>query len=211
MERHSMRVLLATDGSEDAALAARAATEISGGIDAELHIVHVQPQFPRYAFPGVTLELYSYVLDRTDQETRDLLDEQVRHIEESGGRVAETHTKRGPAVDEILDLAQELGVGLITLGSRGFGPLKNLVLGSVSEGVVHHAPCPVIALRGGPGTWPPEEIVVGDDGSEVAKDAGELGARIAGLFDAKGLLVRVYPQLPEMDLEGREGAGSERS
>jgi nucleotide-binding universal stress UspA family protein len=203
MERHSMRVLLATDGSEDAALAARAATEISGGIDAELHVVHVLPQFPRYAFPGVTPELYSYVLDRTDQETRDLLDEQVRHIEDSGGRVVETHTKRGPAVDEILDLAQELGVGLITLGSRGLGPLKNLVLGSVSEGVVHHAPCPVLVLRGGPGTWPPEEIVVGDDGSEEAKDAGELGSRIAGLFDAKGLLVRVYPQLPEMDLEGR--------
>jgi hypothetical protein len=86
MERHSMIVLLATDGSEDAALAARAATEISGGIDAELHVVHVQPQFPRYAFPGVTPELYSYVLGRTDQETRDLLDEQVRHIEESGAR-----------------------------------------------------------------------------------------------------------------------------
>src|ERR687892_528451 len=86
-----MRVLLATDGSEDAALAARAVTEISGGIDAELH------------------------------------------IEESGGRVAETHTKRGPTVDEILDLAQELRVGLITLGSRGLGPLKNLVLGSGSR------------------------------------------------------------------------------
>src|ERR687890_641930 len=106
-----MRVLLATDGSEDAPLAARAVTEISGGIDAELHVVHVQPQFPRYAFPGVTPELYSYVLGRTDQETRDLLDEQVRHIEESGGTVTRTHTKGDPTVDVILELGQEVMVG----------------------------------------------------------------------------------------------------
>lgn len=84
-----MRVRLATDGSEDAAIAARAATVISGGIDAELHVVHVLPQLPRYAFPGVTPEIYSYVLDRADQEARDLLDEQVGHIEEDGGRVAQ--------------------------------------------------------------------------------------------------------------------------
>jgi nucleotide-binding universal stress UspA family protein len=35
------------------------------------------------------------------------------------------------------------------MGSRGMGPVKRLVLGSVSEGIVHHARCPVLVLRGG--------------------------------------------------------------
>ena len=76
------RILLATDGSEDAVLAARAA-EISEGAGSELHLVHVLPQFPRHAYPGITPQLYSYVLDEMYQEARELLDEQMRCIQDS--------------------------------------------------------------------------------------------------------------------------------
>jgi nucleotide-binding universal stress UspA family protein len=107
-------------------------------------------------------------------------------------------------VDEILDLAGELEAGLIVMGSRGMGPVKRLVLGSVSEGVVHHARCPVLLVRGGEEAWPPARIVVGEDGSNSSRSAGELAAVIARFSEAKGLLVRVYPTLPERDLEGRE-------
>lgn len=199
------RVLMATDGSEDAALAARAATEISKGTGSELHVVHVLPLFPRYTYPGITPQVYSYMLDKTYQEARELLDEQVKSIEDSGGRVAEDHIKRGQAVvDEILDLAEELGASLIALGSRGLGPLKRLVLGSVAEGVVYHASCPVLVARGGSDAWPPRRVVIGDDGSEMAKGAGEMAASIGRLSQAQGLLVRVFPQLPEIDVERRE-------
>ena len=199
------RILLATDGSEDAALAAQVAGEISEGTGSELHLVHVLPQFPRHAHPGITPQVYSYVLDEMYREARELLDEQVRRIQNSGGRVAETHLKRGAAVaDEILDLAEELGVGLIALGSRGLGPLKRLVLGSVAEGVVHHAPCPVLVLRGGPEAWPPRRVVIGDDGSEPAKVAGEVAASIGKLFGAQEMLVRIFLRLPKVDVEERE-------
>lgn len=205
MEGLPTKILLATDGSEDAALAARAAKEISEGTGSELHVVHVLPQFPRYAYPGITPQIYSYVLDNMYRQARELLDEQVRRIQDSGGRVAKTHIKRGPTVtDEILDLADELGVGLIALGSRGLGPLKRLVLGSVAEGVVHHAPCPVLVLRGGQDAWPPRKVVIGDDGSEMAKVAGEMAASIGKLFGTQGLLVRVFPRLPEIEVAERE-------
>ena len=203
MERFPMKVLLATDGSEDAALAARAVIDISKETGSELHVVHVLPRFPRYAYPGVTPEIYSYVLDKTYAEARRLLDEQAKHIEDGGGRVTETYMRRGPVVDEILDLADEIGAGLIAIGSRGLGQVKRLFLGSVSEGVAYHAPCPALVARGGPGAWPPERIIVGDDGSETAEGAGELAASIGKLFGARGLLVRVYPRLPEVDVEGR--------
>ncbi|WAA09600.1 universal stress protein [Fervidibacillus albus] len=44
---------------------------------------------------------------------------------------------------EIIKLANELNAYLIVMGSRGLGPLKGTVLGSVSYGVLHDAPCPV--------------------------------------------------------------------
>lgn len=170
------KILLATDGSKDADLAAQAATDISKGTGSEVHLIHVLGQFPRQAFPGVTPEIYSYILDKTYEQARHLLDEQAKHIEEGGGRVAGTYVRRGQAVEQILDLAEELGAGLMVMGSRGLNPLKRLVLGSVSEGVVRHASCPVLVVRGGAGSWPPRRIIIGDDGSEMAKEAGEVAA-----------------------------------
>lgn len=204
MEGFPAKILLATDGSEDAALAARAAADLSERAGSELHIVHVLPRFPRYAYPGVTPQIYSRVLDEDLREARDLLEEQVKGIQARGARVAESHTRRGPTVDEILDLADELGADLIVVGSRGLGPVRGLVLGSVSGGIVHGATSPVLVLRGGENAWPPNRIVVGDDGSEEAKGAGVLAARIAKLLDTGVLLVRAYPRLPETDAEGRE-------
>ena len=65
------------------------------------------------------------------------------------------------------------------IGSRGLGAVKRLVLGSVSEGVVHTAATPVLVVRGGEQAWPPQRILVGDDGSEEARRAAEAAAAIA--------------------------------
>jgi nucleotide-binding universal stress UspA family protein len=89
------------------------------------------------------------------------------------------------------------------VGSKGHGPDQRLRRGSVSEGVVHHATRPVLVVRGGQDSWPPERVVIGDDGSEVAKKAGEVAASIGDLFGAREVFVRAYPQLRETDLVGR--------
>src|SRR5215213_9475114 len=144
MEAFPAKILLATDGSEDAALAVRAAANLSERACSDLHLVHVLPRFPRYAYPGVTPQVYSRVLDEELRGARDLLEEQVKGIGARGARVAESHTRRGPAADEILDLAEELGADLIVVGSRGLGPVRGLLLGSVSGGIVHGATSPVL-------------------------------------------------------------------
>jgi nucleotide-binding universal stress UspA family protein len=48
---------------------------------------------------------------------------------------------------QIVGLAEELGAGIIVLGSRGLGPLRSALMGSVSTSVVHHAHCPVMVVR----------------------------------------------------------------
>jgi hypothetical protein len=53
----------------------------------------------------------------------------------------------------------------------------NIVLDSVSEGVIHHARVPVLVLRGGEAAGPPERVVMGEDGYDAARAAGELALR----------------------------------
>ena len=195
MSIFSGKMLLATDGSDDAALAARAAVDIARKTGPELHVVHAWHSVPSTRFE-------SYIHAQLKQEAREVLAEQVERIKGDGANVAEAHLREGPAVDEILDLAKEVGADLIVIGSRGLGPVKRVVLGSVSEGVVHHATRPVLVLRGG--EWPPERVVIGDDGSEAAEEAGELAAGIGRLVGARVILVRAYRKLPQMDVEGRE-------
>src|SRR5215212_711771 len=190
------RILLATDGSEDATLATRAAVEISKGSGSELHVVHAWRAFPSAHFEA-------FLRAQFEQEAQEVLDDQVEWIEDAGGTVAGARLCEGAPVDEILDLAEELAAGLVLVGSRGRGSIGRLLMGSVSEGVVHGASCPVLVMRGGEQAWPPRGVVIGDDGSEEAKEAGELAARIGKPFDARALLVRVHPRLPEMDVEER--------
>lgn len=184
------RILVATDGSEDAALAIRAAVDLANGTEAELHVVHAW----RRVLPAAT---YSSAVDDNsrvyEQHAVELLDEQVKLVEEKGGMVAAAHLRKGRPADTIAGLAEELDVDLLVLGSRGLGAVERLVTGSVSEGVAHLATCPKLVMRGGEGAWPPSRIIVGDDSSEEAERAGGLAVNIGRLFGTRALLVRVYP------------------
>jgi nucleotide-binding universal stress UspA family protein len=191
------RILLATDGSEDAVLAARAAMDLSNRVGSELYVVHAWHSVPSAHFGD-------FLRTQFEQEAREVLDDQVERIERAGGKVAGAYLREGTPVDEILDLTEELDPDLLMTGSRGRGSVQRLLMGSVSEGIVHGTTSPVLVMRGGERAWPPERIVAGDDGSEEAKRAGDLAASIGRLYDAKGHLVRTYPQLPEMDTEGRK-------
>jgi len=64
------------------------------------------------------------------------------------GCQAETTVVRGHPKDLICQLAQDRGVDLIVMGSRGLGTLRQLLLGSVSNYVLQHAPCPVLITKG---------------------------------------------------------------
>ena len=189
------RILLATDGSSDADLAARAATDLARKTGAELHVAHAwHHNVQGFGYPAIVWTDYSYLYER---EARKMLASQVDAIEAAGVTVAEPHLLQGRTIDVLLDLCEELQPGLLVMGSRGLGPVGRLVVGSVSEGVVRHAHVPVLVVRGGEEAWPPLRVISGDDGSEGAGQAAKLASGIAGLYGVGNLLVRAHRNPPE--------------
>ena len=145
------KILLATDGSKEAQLAATAAADLARRTGSELHLVYVGHTPPLYyESPGawaLDQDLRGEMAERVEKGARTKLDEQVQRVREAGGEVAGVHTKLGRPDAGIVGLAEELGAGLIVLGSRGLGPLRSALMGSVSQSVVQHAHCPVLVVR----------------------------------------------------------------
>lgn len=177
-------VLVATDGSADARLAAVAGAEICRAVEGRLHLVHVLPSIYAPLIEG--FEFF-------EAEGRRILEEESQRAAEAGVKEVETHLLTGSPFAEIVSLSQALGRALIVVGSRGLGPLERITLGSVSEGVVHHSRYPVLVVRGGTEYWPPARVVMADDGSDTAREASRVGAGLANIFGASGTLVRAYP------------------
>ena len=151
------KVLLATDGSEEASLATETAVEISHRTESELHVIHVYgvapiyPLYPEATNPGgAELEdpaLVEELESLSEQRAREVLDAAVDKVRSAGGTVAQAHLKEGGVPHEIVALAEDLGVGLIVMGSSGLGRIRRALMGSVSDAVVRHAHCPVLVVR----------------------------------------------------------------
>ena len=141
------RILLATDGSEEAELAALMAVDLADATHSELHVVHVGvvPIFLK-SYPG-TLGYERRLYEQIEEVSRELLRKQSRRVKAAGGAVAGTHLRMGEVDLEIVALSEELGADLIVMGSRGLGGVRRALMGSVSETVVRHADCPVLVVR----------------------------------------------------------------
>jgi nucleotide-binding universal stress UspA family protein len=137
-------IILATDGSEEAQLAATTAADLANSTGSELHVVHVG-ETPLTYHPE--RHAYPVEYEEHENEARRLLEAQVERIKEAGATVAQAHLRMGRADEEIVDVAQSMGAGMIVMGSRGQGRLRRALVGSVSESVVRHAHCPVTIVR----------------------------------------------------------------
>ena len=141
------KMLLATDGSEEAELATRAAIELAEGTGSELHVVYVEP-LPDFmkngdGTPGYDRGLYEVIEERARETLRKL----TWRVKVAGGTVAEAYLRMGRVAEEIAGLADELDAGLVVVGSRGLGRIRRTFAGSVSESVCRHANCPVMVVR----------------------------------------------------------------
>jgi nucleotide-binding universal stress UspA family protein len=138
------KILLATDGSEGARLAATTAADVAERTGSELHVAYIGEVRSVY-HP----ERHGYLAryEELREEAQRLLEGQVEQLKAAGGMVAGSHLGMGRPDEEIVVLGQEIGAGLIVMGSRGMGGIRRALMGSVSDSVVRHAHCPVLVVR----------------------------------------------------------------
>src|SRR4028119_2338351 len=179
MNRFPTRILLATDGSTDAAQATTAAVDIAKRSGSELHLIHVWHDVR-------THRAHAYVKRELQRQGRQILDQEVQRIGEMGGTVTRAHLRKGHTFEEVIKLGDELDAGLLLVGSQGYRGLRRMLMGSQFEDIVHHADRPVLVVRGGDNVWPPARIVAGDDFSEEAGKAAGLAANLGGVPGGSG-------------------------
>ena len=151
------RILLASDGSETAAHAMEVAVELSKKTDSELHVLYVGEYSPALLYPQaadtswVVQEDLAPIQEEQGQQfeqvARQTLDAEVQQVRAAGGTVAQAHLRLGTPAAEIVELAEDLKVGLVVVGSRGLGGIRRALMGSVSDSVVRHAHCLVLVVR----------------------------------------------------------------
>ena len=188
------KILVATDGSEEAGMAATTAINLAKHTNSELHILTVGSGYPSYdvRIPEVVEELR--------RQAQTILDEQVKNIEQAGGEVAQAHLRLAEhhpgfehhPSDDVVRVAEEIGAGLIVVGSRGLGGMRRALMGSVSDSVVRHAHCPVMVVRGEPLSFR-TRILVATDGSREAELAATSATDLANSTGSELHIVSVFP------------------
>ena len=139
------RVGVGTDGSRESLSAVAAATDLSRALGAHLEVISVAPT-ESYTAPALTGGPGYHTL-REDIERRQ--SENLQSAVESlpAGTKAEAVALSGSAARALIGRSERLD--LLILGSRGYGPLRSVIVGGVSGQVVRGARCPVIVIPRG--------------------------------------------------------------
>jgi nucleotide-binding universal stress UspA family protein len=136
------RILIATDGSDGAAHGLRAGYALAEEVGAEVVVLYVR----RTASTLLGEPYYQDIVTEEARHARAVLTDARLHAERYQIDVEYTVVDGDP-VDEIIDVARSREADLIVLGSRGLGGISSLVLGSVSNAVLHQADRPVLVAK----------------------------------------------------------------
>lgn len=136
------KILIANDGSEGAARALAAATELARRLEAELHMVSVEelPRFPTSVDEVVEEKneanhLFRRVIDRARAQAKA---QQVK---------LEAHVIAGHAVTSIVEFVERERCDLLVIGYMGHSALYNRIIGSTTDRLVELAPCQVLVVK----------------------------------------------------------------
>ena len=135
-------ILLGLDGSEHSLKALEYTKELAEVFSSKLVIVHAY----RRTSNMHDSEGYDRLVSQRKNAGRKILKKAKDYLKNTTIEVEEDLLE-GPAAEAILSVAETRKVNLIVLGTRGMGTFQELLLGSVSNNVTHHATCPVLVVR----------------------------------------------------------------
>jgi nucleotide-binding universal stress UspA family protein len=133
-------IVWASDGSEHSDRALDYARGLAEAKSARLVAVHVKEVIVGRAG--------GYPLQVDEEEVEQKIKGQAKDLKDAGINASyeQRGTTAGGAAHAIADAAKEAGAELVVVGTRGQGPISGLLLGSVTQRLLHIAPCPVLAV-----------------------------------------------------------------
>jgi len=138
------RVLVAVDGSEAAVRAARMGADVAARFGARVTLVYV---VPRLLLPP---DVYGLTVEEVEREQSSHGQEVLRSaLAALSGAGVELDSKvlSGPPAETLAEAAAAPDVDLVVVGSRGQGAVKRMLLGSVSDRLVHICPRPILVVH----------------------------------------------------------------
>jgi nucleotide-binding universal stress UspA family protein len=147
-----MRVLFATDGGQQSDAAIDAIKQFALGENDEIKLVSVVDM----ALP-MAIDIYGGFLPDTSELEKTARENAAKIVEESAAKIKAFAGEKNVAIStdvlfgspdsRIVETAETWNADLIVVGSHGYSRWERLLLGSVSDSVVHHAPCSVLVVR----------------------------------------------------------------
>ena len=147
-----MKILVATDGTEHSREALDAVLYLNLSDGDEIKVISVVDM----AIPPA-VDLYGGFLPATNEYETAIRANVEKIVEEAGQHLRDnisndkihitTETSSGSPESRIVETAEEMPADMIIVGSHGYNRWERLLLGSVSDSVVHHAPCSILVVR----------------------------------------------------------------
>ncbi len=152
------KILVPLDGSEHSLKGLEVAIEIAKKFKSNVTLIHVYSITVRpivvpepatitpSGVPVMTAEEVEKIAAAARKEGERLLEDGARRTEVAGVKTEKVLVE-GHNVEEIVDAAKEGNFDLIVLGARGVSRIREILVGSVSDGVVHHSTCPILLVK----------------------------------------------------------------
>ena len=152
------KILVPLDGSEHSLRALEFAIQVAKKFGGKIVLIHVysvsvrpviMPE-PTTLTPPMIPVMAPAEVSKTVEVTRkageSILTDGEQKVKAEEVQV-ETILREGHTVQEIVKTAKEGDFDLIVIGARGVSKIRELLLGSVTDGVIHHASCPVLVIK----------------------------------------------------------------
>jgi nucleotide-binding universal stress UspA family protein len=136
------KILVPLDGSEYSIKALEVAVQIALGFKGKITLIHV------YSIGGLAISPTPVrgFIEAIRKVGADILADGEKRVKAEGVHV-ETLLLEGHAVEQIVKTCKEGKFDLVVMGARGLSKIKEMFLGSVSDGVTRHACCPVLVVK----------------------------------------------------------------
>lgn len=144
-----MKILLAVDGSENALRAAKQALHLSKlNPEVEVTALYVAPSYyDLFPASGVHGWIQQKEVNQEIEARAEKVFDTVRDLFAAEGQAISTVVEQGDTGVVICRVATEGKFDLVVMGSRGYGAIKGIILGSVSHKVLYLCPCPVMTVK----------------------------------------------------------------